>query len=225
MGKPLRSAGIAGIVLLFYFYVYLVIQKVISLMGLEIISTISFIIFIIIGIASSILFLYGFALLGRMFNSKLLQIISWIAIILSIITTLFFLVGGNLIGQNITDKYGDLASLDLENSENNNEKLANELQEDIAKIMGYIFISFIVYSLIHGLISIFLGIGMLKLKGKVEHAKIIGILNIIAGLTYLIFIGFLIKSVSSIFEIIMFFKTSKKYESRIINNNSKIKQH
>jgi len=63
-----------------------------------------------------------------------------------------------------------------------------------------------------GIILILLGIGLLGVSKKIKYAKIAGILSIIAGVTYWIFIGYIISFVVLVFEILIFFNTSKKFE-------------
>jgi uncharacterized membrane protein len=84
-------------------------------------------------------------------------------------------------------------------------------KSSILPIISSIII-WVVFSLIMGAYYILFGIGLLKIENKVEHAKTAAILEIISGATVIIFIGFLIKLVATIFEIVMFFKASEKLE-------------
>lgn len=77
------------------------------------------------------------------------------------------------------------------------------------------FIFLVLFLISVGIISIcniLFGIGILKLE-KIRYAKAVGILEIISGATYIIFIGFLVKVVAMVLEIIMFFNLTKKYDS------------
>ena len=75
-------------------------------------------------------------------------------------------------------------------------------------------ISYYVISLFMGLYSVLLGIGLLRLKGKVKRSYFAGILNISAGATYFIFIGMFIQIAALIVEIKMFSELSKKFEKQ-----------
>ena len=75
-----------------------------------------------------------------------------------------------------------------------------------------VLVLFIVSYIITGVFLILFGVGLLKLKGKVEYAKVAGILNIIAGATCIILVGYLLAMAANIVEVILMFKASKKFE-------------
>jgi len=68
--------------------------------------------------------------------------------------------------------------------------------------------------IIYSVYTIVFGIALLKLKNKLEHAKATGILMIISGATYIIFIGFVIRFVAWIFQIMLLFEASKKMKHK-----------
>lgn len=87
-------------------------------------------------------------------------------------------------------------------------RIETELTEFAIKAL-IVIISFIV---IMAAISITFGIALLKMKDKHEMAKATGIVEIIAGATLIILIGFIIKIVAYVMEIVMLFNASKKLE-------------
>ena len=63
-----------------------------------------------------------------------------------------------------------------------------------------------------GVFSILFGLGVKNLGGAVDYSRPVGILNVIAGATYLILIGYFVKLVAFVFEIALLFKASGKSE-------------
>ncbi len=208
MRKPLKAAAICGI---------LVLTLTIFITFLNFTSTLvqskAIIIFSsIISLAMSILsisFLYGFIVLARHFNARLLKVMAWIGIIFTLIIIVISFVGTIIYSAGTVS-----AQNDFENS--GYEKLLS--QGDYQKLQSVILpiiIGAVILFLILGLYTILFGVGLLKLK-EVELAKTIGILEIIAGgltvtIIGVIFAGFL-AIVIMILEIIMFFKASEKFE-------------
>lgn len=136
-------------------------------------------------IATSLLtamFLYGFAVLGKKFNSTMLLVMAWIGIILVLTSVVFVAYTAFAKAQNADGATGAL------------------------------ILVWVVFSVIMGAYSILFGVGLLKIKDKVEKAKTAGILEIIGGATFIILVGFVIKFVAYIYEIILLFKASKKLE-------------
>ena len=87
------------------------------------------------------------------------------------------------------------------------EVLKEEFSGEYESLGMSLLIVFVIFYLgfifLYGVPSILFGIGLLKLRGKVENAHVTGILNIVGGATVFIFIGFLVLAVAYIFEIIL----------------------
>jgi hypothetical protein len=140
---------------------------------------------IVISVISGILglfFLYGFIILGKTYKNKLLSVMAWIGIILAVVFLILTLFG-------FGEKIAGLA--DISSTEVNVTALV---------------VMWLVASIVLGLYSILFGVGLLRLKKNVEYARASGILSVIAGATYIIFIGFFVQIVASVLELIMFFK-------------------
>jgi hypothetical protein len=200
MKKPLKVAAWSGLISLIVSM--LSIPFVFLVKDLALRTSIS--IFIsILGFIFGFLFLNGFLTLGKKFKNTLLVVMAWIGIAFAILMLLFSLVFG------IVSLATNVNAQELK-SDSADTQFSNE---DIA--LGFLFIFLLIWiplSLFMGAYSILFGIGILKLKDKIQYAKPAGILNIVAGATYIILIGLLVRVVAYIFEIMMFFNASKKLE-------------
>lgn len=134
----------------------------------------------------SVFFVYGFVVLAKKFNSILLLVMSWIGIVI-VLTSVVFVA------------YSSLAN-------------AQELGNNSSAQTGALLLVWFFLSVFMGTYSVLFGVGLLKIANKVEKAKIAGILEIIAGATFIIFVGFFIKLAAFVFELIVLFKASKKLE-------------
>lgn len=193
MERPLNTSAWSGILSAVISVVsYLLI---LSISDLKVRSTLS-ILFSILAVVFGVMFLYGFVFLGKKFNNKLLVVMAWIGISFA---ALMFVsgVGINLIG---------LASAQVDSSFNSGSP-------EMAFLLAFLFM-WIISSLIFGAYSILMGIGIMKLQDKVPLAKATGILNIVAGATYIILIGIVVAFVAYIMQIILMFKASEKFEKR-----------
>lgn len=234
MEKPLKKAGWAGIIVLILAVIFMIISIPLTLLGTTVVQ-ISQVIYQIIALLLGVIFIYGFIVLGKKFKNKFLVVMAWIGIIFAIgftIGSLFFnpmqpdfLTEENFLklNESLVNSFQNLENLenleDLEGFDPDNPKEvfdAIELdpfaQEFFTKLMMYFLIWYLVMAVGFGVYTILFGVALLKLSKKVDHAKTAAILNIIAGATYFIFVGFLIKLVAFIFEVIMFFAASKKFE-------------
>lgn len=159
-------------------------------------SIISFILFLIVVIVS-FFFYWGFVLLGKKYDSRLLKIISWIFIILLVLFLILQIIGLFSPGflENFLPKQ-NVSSGDI---------------QDLAGALVGILLGVLIFAIILLIIlGILFGIGLMKLKEKVAYAKAAGILNIIGSATLIIGVGVLVLFVAKIFEIILLFKESKK---------------
>lgn len=109
-------------------------------------------------------------------------------------------------GECIADE--DIYGIDGEFSE-------EELESWGPAFLMFFLVFWIIFIIPFSAYSILFGIALMKLDKKVEHARVTGILEIVAGATYIIFIGFIIKIVAWIFELVLMFKASKKFERKI----------
>ncbi len=145
----------------------------------------------LIGAAGGVLFavyLYGFVVLGKKFNSLMLLIMAWIGIAANLAFTLLGAFNNFASAQNI-----DVTSIAP------------------AQNMGLILVAAII-AVIWGVYSILFGIGLIRIGDKVEKAKTAGILEIVAGATMIILVGMVIKIVAYVYEEIMLFRVSGKFE-------------
>lgn len=129
-----------------------------------------------------ILFFYGFLSLGKKSSVSLLKIMSWIGVIFG-----FILLFAGVVGY----VFGGLGS---------------------QPTGGTQMVTWILFSFIFGVFSILFGIGVKKLGPGVEYSKASGVLNIVAGITYVVIIGYFVKIVAFVFEIALLFKSSGKIE-------------
>jgi len=190
--KWLKLAGISGIL----FAVFLIISSLISSFS----ETVSFI-FIIMAMISSIFFFYGFVVLGKKYDKRLIKIVSWIFIILIVLFMLFQII--NLISPGL---FGDLFAkpsvVEI--------GTASEALDVLTGTLLIVLILFLFVLLITIILGILFGVGLIKLKDNVEYAKTTGILLIIGYSTLIIGIGVLVLIVAYIFEILLLFKASRK---------------
>jgi len=165
-------------------------------------------IILIITFPFSIGFLFGFVALGRRFNNKMLYVTAWIFIVLAVlgfILTLGFYATGNLYPESQTTQ--------------TSSTFGNLLKQKASQtpVMGAILNMFgdagfwplLILFVIGGLtLQIIFGIGLYKLKKKdVALADWSGSFEI--GSIILSFLG----TLALILETIMFFKASKKFET------------
>lgn len=205
MKKPLKVAAWSGIISL---VVMLIAMPFMFLLGDSdgVVRYLFSFIITVVSMVLGILFLYGFVVLGKKFNVSLLQIMAWIGIVLAIIGLVFNLFGSIAgLAANVS------AQKDFDFDKEKFENMSDEEAEEFAKTFIFIFI-WVVISLFIGAYYVLFGIGLLKLKDKVPHAHTTGILDIIAGATMIIFIGFIVMMVSYIFKIVMLFEASRKFE-------------
>ena len=201
MKKPFKVAAWSFIILLVLGFLLGIFINIMPLAGLSI---------VVYGILSpilGILVFYGFIMTGKRFKSKFLVIMSWIGIILLILYTLYFLFGSYFIDIPIPseDYLGNISNQSQDDLEN----------LDLEPLYGFlvlVLIAHTVISIILGIHDILFGIAQLKIRKKIKYAKTAGILNIISGATLFIFIGYIVIIVAAIFEILLLFEASRRFE-------------
>jgi len=154
-------------------------------------------IFYIISFILSLFAVYGFIVLGKKFKNKFLIIITYIGIILLLIHLLYILFGGFFINIPEISTTGIFDKTGIDN------------------FTIFFLLAYFTYSIIFGLHAIFFGMALLKLGKKIRYSKTAGILNISAGATMILSIGYFIMIVAIIMEILLLFEASKKFESKI----------
>ncbi|MBI2451852.1 hypothetical protein HYV50_02105 [Candidatus Pacearchaeota archaeon] len=164
-----------------------------------------------------IFFTYGFVVLGKRFKNTLLTVMAWIGVVIGIIilTIGFFVTMFSLLGNVSAQTEGNLEEFDFSTFQGNvNINSSGSLTEQEILGLMIILILWIVISLIIGAYRILFGVGLLKLKDRVQYANTAGILEIVGGATLIVFVGFIPMIAALIVEIIMLFKASEKFEGR-----------
>ena len=162
-----------------------------------------------------IFFIIGFYYLGKKYNSTLLKVISILIIIFIILCFLSTITVLSPIILNMTNIVISTAS-DL----GINPAIATTEQQQLigatllenttfVSLLFAIISLFIIYVVLFGILSILLGVGLLRVRKNVRYAKTAGILEIVGGATSIILIGFLVIAVAFIFEFIIFRNESK----------------
>ncbi|MDP2926256.1 MAG: hypothetical protein Q8N99_07805 [Nanoarchaeota archaeon] len=212
MKKPIKTAAFSGLILIIVWTITNLLFLVIDYDNTIGKTSLNYF-FILINWMQYLLiifFYYGFACLGKRFNSRLLKIMSWIMIILGFLL-LFYSVYSQTLSivrpVSAQDNIGDIIkNYDSEINLNNYPDAQKQAMEKLA------LTAWLIISIGFGIITILFGIGILNLGNKIRLSKVAGILNIIAGSTYLIYIGFFIKFIAMIFEISLLFLASKRFE-------------
>lgn len=168
-------------------------------------------IFMVFGFVSLILwsiFAYGFFVIGKRYKSNFLKVITIIGIVLLVVG---FFVAMPLDSELFSslEKYQDLESFDELSPEE-----MQEFREDVLKILSLFLVMYIFGAIFLGAVTLLSGVALFRLRKKVKHAKTAGILKIIAGATYIIFIGFIFRMIAFVFELIIMFQESEKKVKR-----------
>ena len=132
---------------------------------------------------------YGFISLARKFDNKLLLIVSYVGIVISFLYLIWLL---------FSSFFFDIS----------------DVSNWIWNSMPFSIVFHLIYSAIVGTCSIIHGIALIQIGKRAEYAKSAGIINIIAGATLFLFVGFLIMIAANILEILLFFNASKKFENK-----------
>jgi uncharacterized membrane protein len=209
-----KIAGIAGIILI-----------IISILGFIISSLLSFnpriasawsIVQSVLFNLLVLLFTFGFYVLGKKYQNKLLKIISILMILFTIISFFFsiFVISPMLSNAfNISLQKASNLGLDLNNlTETQAELFWTELFSDaeFMALLGSVLLLLVLYLLTWLVISILFGIALIKLRKDVKYAKVTGILEIVGACTSIIIIGIPVLIVAFVFEIVIMLNESKK---------------
>ena len=188
MKKPLKIAAYSGLV-----FLIVTVMSIIFPFG-----TLASKIYLVIIAAVGIIFMSGFFVLGKKYKNKFLIVMTWIGIVTLIITLLFFLFPNTFISKEF------LQSL---------ESSGEPTPDQISLIIKYSLLVWVIVAALLGLATILFGVALLKIGKKIKYAKSAGILNIVAGATFVIFIGFLVILAANVLEILLLFEASEKFES------------
>lgn len=179
------------------------------------------IIYQLIMVALAFFAFYSFYYLGKKYNVNLLKTIVVISFVFTCIISLcsigmsFYSMGGGF--DNFISKMNQSAvrmdELSKQPGYENSTEYQQALNGMVEQIMPLFLIAMVVIIIgiiILSVLVILFGVSLLKLDKQVNLAKVTGILNIVAGATMIIFIGFIILFVATIFEIIILFQEAKK---------------
>jgi len=167
------------------------------------------------------LFFFGFYKIGNRYNSKILKIVSVLIILFYVVSLIvqysYFQQVSAELGQIYLAKATGLVSSLPANA---TEEQANQafsslfqiLLQDEAFVEGarIILFLFIAYSLILGILTILVGVALIRLKEKIHLARQTGILLIVGVLTSIIIVGLFVLLVAFIMQIMMLFRESSK---------------
>lgn len=163
-----------------------------------------------------IFFIYGFYVLGKIYNNKFLRVMS-VLIIISVI--IFYLTSLFLISpaaNNLTNLMQQKASslgLDMNTmGDTQAQAFAQALLDDtsFSTLMNSLISPLLLCVLMMIVLYILFGSALIKLRGKVEYAKVTGILSIVGASLMIILVGFVVMIVAYVFGIVLLFRESKK---------------
>lgn len=218
--EKLKLAAISGIILILSGFLISIISTSLNLfLDTKQVISITTLLSAIITLLFYILFYQGFIIISKRYSNNFLSIISKAFIVL---VSIYFIITLAVVFFGGIDSYFDTMHnvVEISNSTEFQEFMNNPSLEppqeytdaitNFTKIIIGLLVFFLIASIAYGIISVLFGIAILKSQDKLEYAKPIGILNIIAGCTYIILIGYIIKVVSLIIEIILLFNESAK---------------
>jgi hypothetical protein len=211
--KPFYVAGVASIVLIF---LGLIANVLILFLDLPIIGFV----YSIVAFVSVLLVIYGFYILGKRYNSKLLSVLSILAMISLLIG--FFsisLFGSHLdssvaqVNKTIEQYNQSFSSLNYSNiSTQDLESMKKEFDSKVFSLMVPFLVVFVSVLFLYVIYSVLWGIALIKLKDKVRYAKVAGILNIVGALTLFFYFGAFVLLAAFVFEILILFDQAKKFK-------------
>jgi len=207
MKKPLKIAAWAGTLLFLSSIVFSGLSSIAKPLAifLPVIS-------MLLSLVLVAFFYYGFIVLGRKFNNKLLTITSWLFIVMAVLLVIILLIVFLLMIIYLLPLYG----MDQSQAQAVFNPFVEQNKSSFFGVMWGIIGLFLLYVILAGVLSILFGVGLLRLKKNVEYANIAGILHIIAGATFIILIGFFINFLAMIMDIVVLFIASEKFESEKI---------
>jgi len=196
--RYLKVAGISGI-LIIVFSVLSFIFGGVGPAGDSVQLTIASFVFPLLVSMFSILFFYGFVILGKKYDQKLIRVVGLILMIftiLIIVFQIFLIISPSLVVNEI-----------LVNKIVSQVQAGFDFSNLIETLLLYLFIILLI-GLVYIILGVLFGVGLLRLK-EVKYSKLSGILHIIGSCTLIVGIGAVILFVAFIFEIILLFKASK----------------
>lgn len=220
MANALKVAAWAGVFLVSFSFVVSLLNSILPSNFLA--SLTSFVILV-----AGVIFYYGFFILGERYNQGLLKAFSVYFMIITVLS--FFLIAFFAVYymDDLNNFVGDLGDVGLEiegledqygGEENIPEDVLEEKLDPLFDIMltflKFALIIHILVAVFYGIPTIFFGVGLMKLGKSVEYSKAAGILSVIGGATYILFVGYFIEFVSIILQIIILFKESEKKVKR-----------
>lgn len=143
-----------------------------------------------------VLFYIGFIILGKRYNQRLVKVMGWVLLFFFLILT------GIQIFEFVLPDSMNFALTDIVGNEFNFRLIGASLESiDFTTqiILSVIFLLWVI-------LSVLMGIAILKLKPNVSFAKSTGIFVIVGALTTFAGIGILLLVVARILEVVMFFR-------------------
>jgi len=223
MSKPIKRGAIAGIVALIAGVLSFVLQFTLRVEGQLLASAIVSSILSLVIYVCSALFFYGFIVVGKKADAKLLKVVSYIFFILSIVGLIIsFLFDVYSVYLAVTNpgmyevKFSPVLN-QTGNSFDSGGLAATDLFGWIfAIILGILFVAILMFMSMIVLMILF-GVGLLKLGDELPLAKTTGTVKIVGAVIlatlFLFFIAIPVLIAAYIMEIILLFQASKKYES------------
>jgi hypothetical protein len=221
MKKPLKTAAWSGIITIAISALVIITAVVELVNGVKLIPLWVSPLLSLVSLVFGFLFYNGLLVLAKKFDAKLLKVMVIIGIVMIVVSGIFGFISGIVQMTStvtalddgsgiVTD--GSVAGTDAENLEIDTT-ITDEQATAVVALM--IILALLVFLLLIASAStILLGVGLLKIKDKVKYARTAAILNIVAGATYIILVGFLISLVAYCYQIAMLFEASKKFEKR-----------
>lgn len=219
MVNPIKLAAWCGVAMLVLSFLSPIINSIFGLGALSYIL-------MILSSAAGVTFLYGFVVLGSKYKQGLLKGFAIYFIVLAVIALIVSIVAlpqiqsftaktekFNDVQKEITalgEKYGGEENIPEEEM----NKLMDPYTDLIFTILKWFLVFYILFVILYGIPNIFYGIGLLKLKDKVELSKAAGLMKIIGGATTIIFIGGLLIFIGFILEMVILFKESEKTKAK-----------
>jgi hypothetical protein len=208
------KSGISGIVLFALVALYLVVSKLLegSQIAMGYYSLISNIAFFIV----SLIFFSGFYYLGKRYDSRFLRVVSLLSLLFIVLAFLFnlFFVSPQMI--NFRNSFqtsfsNQLSSMGVEASTLTDSQIQIVVMAEIIPQYTSLFYVLLLYVVTYLVLSILLGIALIKVGKKAGLALASGILEIVGACTVILFgLGLLVNFAAFICEIVLFFKEDKK---------------
>lgn len=93
MNKPLKIAAISGIIILVLSFLFGLFSSSVDHLGNQSISRLYSMVFLLIVTFFTIIYTYGYVVLAKKYNARLLLVMAWIGIIFAIIIFALFMIG------------------------------------------------------------------------------------------------------------------------------------